>query len=182
MDPRSTVGLLEPCAGTAPTELLRLAAPGVGDEEGAVVAREDVLDLLLGGLVDVLLEVRDERLGDGLADGVDLRRLPPAADADAHVDLLEPAAAGEHDWLERLEPEHLRPDQLDRHAVHLDEPAPGLGVRDRHSRLLAAETLHGASSRASEHRGHGCGKRRGRRARALAAWDGRERRQIFYTS
>jgi hypothetical protein len=172
MDPRSTVGLLEPCAGTAPTELLRLAAPGVGDEEGAVVAREDVLDLLLGGLVDVLLEVRDERLGDGLADRVDLRRLPAAADADAHVDVLEPAAAREHDGLECLEPEHLRPDQLDGDAVHLDEPAAGLGVGDRHSRLLAAETLHGACGRAREHGGHGCGvccSKRRRGASALAA-------------
>jgi hypothetical protein len=66
------------------------AAPGVGDEEGALVSAEDVLDLLLGGLDDVILVVCDEPLGDGLADGEDLRRLPAAADADPHVHVLEP--------------------------------------------------------------------------------------------
>jgi len=152
-----TVRLLEPGAGTATTELLGLAAPGVGDEEGAVVAAEDVLDLLLGGLVDVLLEVGDERLGDGLADGVDLRRLPSAADADPHVDVLEPGAAGEHDGLEGLEAEDLRADQLDGDTVHLDQPAPGLGVGHGHGRLLAAEALDGARGRAGEHGSHGCG-------------------------
>jgi hypothetical protein len=50
-----------------PAELLGLAAPGVGDEEGAVVAGEGVPDLLLGGLVDVLLEVGHERLGIAVA-------------------------------------------------------------------------------------------------------------------
>lgn len=50
-----TVGLLEPSASTATTELLGLAAPGVGDEESAIVPNEDVLDLLLGLFVHVLL-------------------------------------------------------------------------------------------------------------------------------
>jgi len=154
---RSTVRLLEPGAGTATTELLGLAAPGVGDEEGAVVAAEDVLDLLLGGLIDVLLEVGDETLGDGLADGVDLRRLASAADADPHVDVLEPGAAGEHDGLEGLEAEDLRADELDGDTVHLDQPAPGLGVGHGHGRLLAAEALDGARGRAGEHGSHGCG-------------------------
>jgi len=47
------VGLLVAGAGAGTTELLGLAATGVGDEEGAVVAQEEVLDLDLGRLVDV---------------------------------------------------------------------------------------------------------------------------------
>ena len=158
---RSTVRLLEPGAGSTTTELLGLAAPGVGDEEGAVVAGEDVLDLLLGGLVDVLLVVGDEPLGDGLADGVDLRRLPAAADADPHVDVLEPGPPRQQDGFEGLEAEHLRPDELDRDAVHLDQPAPRLGVGHGHGRLLAAEALDRARGRALQHGSHGCGDRSG---------------------
>ena len=40
-------------------------------------------------LVDVLLVVGDQGLGDGLADGVDLRSVTTAGDADADVDLGE---------------------------------------------------------------------------------------------
>ena len=48
-----TVGLLVPGPGSGAAELLGLAAPGVGDQEGAVELHEDVLDLLLGLLVNV---------------------------------------------------------------------------------------------------------------------------------
>jgi hypothetical protein len=154
---RSTVRLLEPGAGTTSAELLRLAAPGVSDEEGAIVAGKDVLDLLLGGLVDVLLVVGDEPLGDGLADGVDLRRLPAAADADPHVDVLEPGPPRQQDGLEGLEAEHLRSDQLNRDAVHLDQAAPRLRVRDRDGGLLPPEALGRARGRAAQH-GHGWGR------------------------
>lgn len=40
-------------------------------------------------LVDILLVVGDEGLGDGLADGVDLRGVAAAGDADADVDVGE---------------------------------------------------------------------------------------------
>lgn len=40
-------------------------------------------------LVDELLVVGDESLGDGLADGVDLRGVTTAGNADADVDLGE---------------------------------------------------------------------------------------------
>lgn len=48
--------------------LLRLAAARVGDEEGAVVGKEDVLELLLRRLVNVLLVESHDALRDGLAD------------------------------------------------------------------------------------------------------------------
>lgn len=84
-----TVRLLVTGAGTATTELLGLRATVVGDEEGTVVLGEGLLDLVLGVLIDELLVVGDDGLGDGLTDGVDLRGLTTARDADADVDAGE---------------------------------------------------------------------------------------------
>lgn len=82
-----TVGLLVAGAGTLTTELLGLAPPVVGDEECAVVLDESLLDLVLGVLIDELLVVGDDGLGDGLTDGVDLRGVTTTGDADADVDV-----------------------------------------------------------------------------------------------
>ena len=54
-----TVRLLEASTGAASSELLGLAATGVGHEEGAVVGQQDVLHLLLLRLVHVLLLTGD---------------------------------------------------------------------------------------------------------------------------
>ena len=82
-----TVGLLVAGAGTGTAELLGLAPPVVGDEECAVVLDESLLELVLGVLVDELLVVGDNGLGNGLADGVDLRGVTTAGNADADVDV-----------------------------------------------------------------------------------------------
>ena len=139
---KSTVGLLEPGASTATAELLGLAAAGIGDEEGAVVPDEDVLDLLLGLLVDVLLVVSDESLGYALPDGVYLGGVTAALHADAHVHAGEAVATEEEDWLEGLEAEDLRLHQLDRAAVDLNEASAALAVGHCHRRLLPPEALH----------------------------------------
>ena len=62
-----TVGLLEASARTAATELLGLAAAGVGDKQATVVLHEGLLDVPLALLVNVLLVEGDDPLGDGLA-------------------------------------------------------------------------------------------------------------------
>lgn len=67
-----SVRLLEARAGALTTELLGLAAAVVGDEESAVELDEGLLEEVLGVLVDELLVVGDEGLGNGLTDGVDL--------------------------------------------------------------------------------------------------------------
>lgn len=84
---RLTVRLLVPGTGTGTTELLGLAPPVVGNEECAVVLDEGLLELVLGVLVHVLLVVGDDGLGNGLADGVDLRGVTTTGDADADVDI-----------------------------------------------------------------------------------------------
>ena len=50
---RLTVGLLVAGTGSGATKLLGLAASGVGNQQGPVVLDQDVLDLLLGGLVHI---------------------------------------------------------------------------------------------------------------------------------
>ena len=54
-----TVRLLVTGAGTGTAEFLGLHAPVVGNEEGAVVGDEGLLELVLAVLVDVLLVVGD---------------------------------------------------------------------------------------------------------------------------
>jgi hypothetical protein len=84
---RLTVRLLVPRARTRTAELLWLAPPVVGNEQCAVVLDEGLLELVLRVLVDVLLVVGDDGFGNGLADGVDLRDVTTAGDADADVDV-----------------------------------------------------------------------------------------------
>ncbi len=66
MTSSSPVRLLVASAGTLSTELLRFAPAGIGDQEGPVVSEEDLLDLLLLGLVNKLLVVGKKGLGKGL--------------------------------------------------------------------------------------------------------------------
>ena len=55
----STVGLLVASTCTRTAELLGLAGAGVANQQGAVVREQDVLDLLLGSLIDVCTTKRD---------------------------------------------------------------------------------------------------------------------------
>lgn len=64
-----TVGLLETSTGTWTTELLGLAAAVVGNEEGTIELGEGLLEEVLGVLIDELLVVGDQSLGDGLTHG-----------------------------------------------------------------------------------------------------------------
>ncbi|CAL5329289.1 unnamed protein product [Camellia sinensis] len=136
-----TVGFLEPSTSTATTELLRLATPRIGDKKSPIVPNKNILDLLLGLFVDVLLVESDESFGDALADGVDLRGVATAFDADAHVDAGEALAAEEEDGLVGLVAEDLRLDELNGTAVDLDETAAALAVGHGDCGFLAAEAL-----------------------------------------
>ncbi|CAL9779551.1 unnamed protein product [Musa acuminata subsp. burmannicoides] len=137
-----TVRLLEAGTSAPATELLGLAAAGIGNEECTVIADKDVFDLLLGLLINVLLIESYDSLGDALADGVYLGGLATTAHADAEVDTHEALPPEKEDGLEGLEAEDLRLHQLDRHPIHLDQPAPALAVRHRYRRLLPPEALH----------------------------------------
>ena len=77
-----TVGLLVSGASSGTSELLGLALPGIGDEQGSVVLDQDVLDGLLAVLINVFLVKGDKGLGEGLANGVDLGDAATTLDAD----------------------------------------------------------------------------------------------------
>merc|ERR1719191_668922 len=137
-----TVGLLEASTGRATAELLRLSAAGVRHDQAAVVRSQDVLDLLLVGLVHVLLEVRDDSLRDGLANRVDLRDETTATHTHTDVHLREALLAEEEDRLVHLHLQHLRLDEFKRAAVDAHEAVARLAQRDRHRSLLPAVGLH----------------------------------------
>lgn len=84
-----SVRLLVPGTSTGTTKLLGLAAAVVSDQQGAVELDEGLLQQVLGVLVDELLVVGDEGLGNGLTDGVDLGGVTTTGDADADVDVGE---------------------------------------------------------------------------------------------
>ena len=78
--------LLPPGTGTLTTELLGLHPAGVSNQEGPVVADEELSELKSRGSVVVLGVVGNEGLGDSLSDGVNLRGVTTTRDADSDVD------------------------------------------------------------------------------------------------
>jgi len=136
-----TVGLLVSGSGAGTSELLGLVPPGIGDEERAVVADQDVLDLLLGGLVDVLLVVGHERLGDRLADRINLSDMSTAINADSDVDSGESIFSQEQDWFFQLLSERSRLDEMERSSVDFDEAVASLAMRHRRRCFLATKDL-----------------------------------------
>jgi len=132
-----TVGFLEACTSPRAAELLGLASTRVGDEQGAIVGHEDVLDFFLGRLVYVLLVVGDEGLGDGLPNGIDLCDMTAALDSHTNVHSSKSLLAQQQHWLLDLESEQLGLDLLEGASVDLDEAIAALAVRDCSGSFLA---------------------------------------------
>ena len=89
-----------------------------------------MLDVVLGVLVDELLEVRNNRLGDSLTDGVNLRGVSSSSDADADVDVGELLKTDDQEGLVDLEPQDLGLDEVQGLAVDLKKTLTGLAVSD----------------------------------------------------
>ena len=90
-----TVRLLVSGSGSGTSKLLGLVSSGISDQQRAVELDEDVLDLLLALLVNVLLVVRHQRLGERLPDGVDLGHVATALHTDADVNVSKPENVSE---------------------------------------------------------------------------------------
>ena len=113
-------------------------------DQRAVVGDELLLDVLLGGLINVLLVVGDDALGDGLTDGVDLGSAATRADADADVELLELVSTDDQEGLSELHGQGLGGDEVDGRAIDTENAGGVLGGLDEHNSdggLLAAEAL-----------------------------------------
>ncbi len=81
---------------------LWLSATWVGNKEGTVVGDESSLELVLCVLVDVLLVVGNEGLGDSLTDGVDLGSVTTTGDANADINTSELVEADNQKRLVKL--------------------------------------------------------------------------------
>merc|ERR1719170_83328 len=136
-----TVRLLVSGSGSWTSELLGLIPSGISDQQGTVELDEDVLDLLLALLVDVLLVVGDQRLGESLPDGVDLGDVATTLHTDADIDISKPVLSKKKNWLHELELKSSGLNQLQRASVNLDEALSPLAVGHGSGGLLATEGL-----------------------------------------
>lgn len=148
-----TVRLLESGPGTTTTKLLWLHSSGVSHQQGLVVRGEDLLELILGSLVDIFLMVSNQTLGNSLSDGVNLRDMTTTGDLHSDVDVLEFVQAGQGQWLVDLETQDLWLNQSDRRTVHLDQTLTGLDMGNGSSGFLLTKSLK--VSRSSKDRTEG---------------------------
>merc|ERR1719384_1518591 len=137
-----TVRLLVSGSGSGTSKLLGFVSSGISDQQRSVELDENVLDLLLALLVNVLLVVRHQRLGERLPDGVDLGHVAASLDTDADVNVSKPVLSKQKNWLHELELESSGLHLLQGAAVHLDETLPPLAVGHGGGGLLATEGLH----------------------------------------
>ena len=103
----------------------------LGLDAGVDLGVELLLELHRAVRVEVLGVVRNDRLSDSLADGVDLRGVSTTLDTDTDVDSTEGILARDQDRLVDLEAEDLRLEQVDGGTVDVDETTALLGVGNR---------------------------------------------------
>lgn len=80
-------------------------------------------------LIDELLVVGDDGLGNSLTDGVDLGSVTSSGDADTDVDVGELVETDDEEGLVDLEAEDLGLDKVDGGSVNLDESTTSLCAR-----------------------------------------------------
>jgi hypothetical protein len=85
-----------------------------------------LLEGVLGVLINELLVVGNNRLGDGLTDGVDLGCVSTTGNSDSDVDIGELVETNNEERLVNLESQDLGLDQIERLSVDLDESFTGL--------------------------------------------------------
>lgn len=85
-----------------------------------------MLQLVLGVLIDELLVVGNNGLGDGLSDGIDLGGLTTTGNTDTDVNTGESVETNDQEGLVDLESQDLRLNQVQRLSVDLDKSLSGL--------------------------------------------------------
>jgi hypothetical protein len=94
-----TVRLLESGSGTWTSELLGLTSSVIGNEEGSVVLHKGLLEQVFAVLINELLVVGDQGLGNGLSDGVDLGSVTTTGDTYSDIDIGELVKANNEERL-----------------------------------------------------------------------------------
>lgn len=84
--------------------------------------------MVLAVLVDELLVVGDDGLGNSLADGVDLGSVTTSSDPDTDIDTSEVLGTDDEEGLVGLEAEDVRLHEVDRLAIDLEKALAGLAV------------------------------------------------------
>ena len=83
-------------------KFLRLASPVVGDQQSTVELHESRLQLVLCVFIDIFLVVSDYALRNCLSDGVYLRDMATARDANPDIDIREFIQTDNEEWLVNL--------------------------------------------------------------------------------
>ena len=131
-----TVRLLESGTGTASTVLLRFATTGVTDEESSIVVKDCLFEVVFWGLVNVLGVVRDDGLGNGCPNGVNLCGDTSTLHSDADIEVGELVLSKDKNGFEDLQSHDLGLDVLNRLSIHLDETPSLFREGDRGGRLF----------------------------------------------
>jgi hypothetical protein len=103
------------------SKLLRLAPSVICNQQGSVIAGESGLQLVLGVLIDELLVVGNDGLGDGLTDGVNLGSVSTTGDSDANIDAGEFVETDCQEGFVDLKSQDLGLDEVERLSVDLNE-------------------------------------------------------------
>lgn len=88
-------------------------------------------------LIDELLVVGDDGLGDGLSDGIDLGGLTTTGNSDTDVNTGESVETNNKEGLVDLESQDLRLNQVQRLSVDLDKSLSGLYPSNQYISSLA---------------------------------------------
>ena len=80
-----------------------------------------MLQLVLGVLIDELLVVGNDGLGDGLTDGIDLRCVSTTSNSDADIDTGELVETDDQEGFVDLKSQDLGLDEVERLSVDLNE-------------------------------------------------------------
>ncbi len=72
-------------------------------------------------LIDELLVIGDDGLGDSLTNGIDLRCVSTTSNSDTDVDVGELVKTNDEEWFVDLESQDLGLDQVERLSVHLNK-------------------------------------------------------------
>ncbi len=136
-----TVRFLVSCSGTTTTELLWLHSSGVSNQQASVVSGVDLLQLVLGSLIDVLSSVCNQSLSQSLSDSVNLRNVTTTSNSDPNVQVGELVQANQKDWLVDLVSQDFWLNQSDWSTINLNKTSSGLNVSNSSCVLLLTKSL-----------------------------------------